>query len=62
LGVAREPFRNLVYPAAALLPVMADAEIDELAADIKETGLVEPVVFWCDNTAQKESGQIWGLQ
>jgi hypothetical protein len=41
---------------------MADAEINELAADIKENGLVEPVVFWCDNTAQKESGQIWGLQ
>jgi hypothetical protein len=24
--------------------------------------LIEPVVFWCDNTAQKESGQIRGLE
>jgi hypothetical protein len=52
----------LVHPAATMLPMMADEEIDELAADIKENGLVEPVVFWVDNTAQKESGQIWGLQ
>jgi hypothetical protein len=51
-----------VHPAAAMLPMMSDAEIDELAADIKENGLVEPVVFWCDNTAQKESGQLWGLE
>jgi ParB-like chromosome segregation protein Spo0J len=28
-------------------------EINELAADIKENGLVEPVVLWCDRTAQK---------
>jgi hypothetical protein len=52
----------LVHPAAKMLPMMADAEIGELAADIKQNGLVEPVVFWCDNTAQKESGQIWGLE
>jgi hypothetical protein len=51
-----------VHPAAEMIPRMSDAEIDELAADIKENGLVEPVVLWCDNSAQKESGQHWGLQ
>jgi len=42
--------------------MMPDAEIDELAQDIAEKGLLEPVVFWADNTAQKESGQHWGLK
>jgi hypothetical protein len=51
-----------VHPAAAMLPMMSDVEIDELAADIKQNGLIEPIVYWCDNTAQKESGQLWGLE
>jgi hypothetical protein len=51
-----------VHPAAAMLPMMSDPEIDELAADIKQNGLIEPIVFWCDNTAQRESEQIWGLE
>jgi len=41
----------VVHPVAAMLPMMRDAEIDELAADIKENGLIEPIVYWCDNTA-----------
>lgn len=47
-----------LHPAAEMLPMMSDGEIDELAADIREHGLIEPVVFWSDNTAQKESGQL----
>jgi hypothetical protein len=37
------------HPAAEKLPMMTDAEIDQLAADIDKNGLQEPVVIWCDN-------------
>src|SRR5262249_19363993 len=50
----------LVHPAAEMLPMMSDPEIDELAADIQANGLIEPILYWCDNTAQKETGQHWG--
>jgi hypothetical protein len=43
-----------------MLPMMSDAEIDELAADIQTHGLVEPIVLWADNRQQKETGQLWG--
>ena len=48
------------HPAAEMLPMMSDTEIDELAADIRTHGLVEPIVLWADNTQQKETGQLWG--
>jgi hypothetical protein len=51
-----------VHPATELLPMMGEVELDNLARDIAENGLQEPVVFWADNTAQKESGQHWGLR
>jgi hypothetical protein len=38
-----------VHPAAEKLPMMSDAELDELAQDIKRNGLQEPVVLWVDN-------------
>jgi hypothetical protein len=41
---------------------MMPAAIDELAQDIAQNGLREPMVFWADNTSQKESGQYWGLK
>jgi len=55
------PLGHGVHPAIELLPMMSEAELDNLARDIAENGLLEPVVFWADNTAQKESGQFWGL-
>ncbi len=42
--------------------MMSESELDELTSDIREHGLIEPIVFWADNTAQKESGQHWGLE
>jgi hypothetical protein len=48
----REPWQDPpVHPAAALLQMMSDAELDELAADIKATGLQQPIVVWVDNSA-----------
>lgn len=34
------------HPAAQLFPMMSDAEIDELAADIKEHGQSHPITTW----------------
>lgn len=34
-----------IHPAAELFPMMSDAELSELADDIKENGLLEPVVI-----------------
>jgi DNA-binding CsgD family transcriptional regulator len=41
-----------VHPAAAALPLMGDEGIEELARDIEANGLQEPVILWCDNTAE----------
>jgi hypothetical protein len=38
-----------VHPAAEKLPMMGDAEIDELAKDIRKNGLREPIVIWVDD-------------
>ena len=38
-----------VHPAAQKLPMMSDAELDELAADIKANGLLDPIILWRDN-------------
>jgi ParB-like chromosome segregation protein Spo0J len=35
-----------VHPAAQLLPMMADAELGELAADIEANGMMEPIILW----------------
>lgn len=39
-----------IHPAAEALPMMSDAEIRELADDIKANGLQEPLVVFEDNT------------
>lgn len=38
--------RLRVHPAAQLLPMMGDTELDELARDIKANGLMEPIILW----------------
>jgi hypothetical protein len=35
-----------VHPAAALFPMMTDAELDALAKDIEANGLKHPIVIW----------------
>jgi ParB-like nuclease domain len=40
-----------VHPAVTKLPMMTDAELDELAKDIKKNGLQEPIILWRDNSA-----------
>ena len=42
-----------IHPAAERLPMMSDAEIDELAADIKKNGLQQPIIIWVDNREEK---------
>jgi ParB-like chromosome segregation protein Spo0J len=37
-----------VHPAAALLPMMDDTALDDLARDIDANGLNEPIVLWHD--------------
>lgn len=38
-------FSGEIHPAAALFPMMADTELDQLAADIKANGLRQPIVL-----------------
>jgi hypothetical protein len=38
-----------VHPAAAMLPMMSDAELDELAEDIKANGLIESIMLFADS-------------
>ena len=40
----------LVHPAAAVFPMMNDAELKELAEDIKKQGLIHPVVLNYDES------------
>src|SRR3954447_2894984 len=37
-----------VHPAAAVLPMMSDDELDDLAADIEANGLLHPIVLDAD--------------
>lgn len=37
-----------VHPAAALFPMLSEAELGELAGDIKVNGLLEPIILWND--------------
>jgi hypothetical protein len=46
-----------VHPAAEMLPMMGDAELKELAADIKANGLQEPIILWRDNTKEAKRGK-----
>jgi len=49
----REEWKELpVHPEAAKLPMMTDAELDELARDIETHGLQEPIILWCDNRGE----------
>ena len=41
-----------VHPAADWLPMMSDAELDDLAADIDKNGLKDPIVIWIDNSEE----------
>ena len=45
-----------VHPAAKLLPTLSDAALEELADDIVEHGLQEPLAVWIDNTAVSDAG------
>jgi hypothetical protein len=45
-----------VHPAADLFPMMADAELDELAADIAKNGLQHGLVFWTPDDKQYGAG------
>lgn len=45
-----------VYPAAQVWPMLIDSELDALAQSIAETGLLHPVVVWCD-----DEGEWWLL-
>ena len=46
----REPWQDPpVHPAAAMLPMMGDDELQALADDIKANGLQEPIILWRDN-------------
>lgn len=38
-------FSGEIHPAAALFPMMADTELEQLAADIKTNGLRQPIVL-----------------
>jgi hypothetical protein len=42
----RELYR--VHPAADILPMMSDEELDDLGKDIKTNGVVSPIVLWID--------------
>lgn len=44
-----------VHPVAALFPMLTDAELDDLAADIKENGLLNPIVL--DSNGQLIDGR-----
>lgn len=35
-----------VHPACAMFPLMSDAELEELAADIDRNGLIHPIELW----------------
>jgi DNA methylase len=43
----------MVHPAASLFPVMAGDELKQLAADVGEHGLHEPVWLWRDGDGQE---------
>jgi hypothetical protein len=38
-----------VHPAAELFPLMPEAELKDLAADIAVNGLIDPIVLWKDD-------------
>lgn len=43
-----------VHPAAEMFPMMSDAEIDELAQDIKKNGLRNEIILWQDSEDQPQ--------
>jgi hypothetical protein len=51
-----------VHPAAEIFPMMADEQLEELAADIKANGLIHPIVLgeWADDDGVVHDGIIDG--
>lgn len=46
-----------VHPAADMLPMMGDAELQELATDIEANGMQQPIILWEDNTEAANSSE-----
>ncbi len=51
-----EPYRVPVHPAAELFPLMEGESLQELASDIEQQGMTQPLVFW----AKEEMPSFYG--
>lgn len=47
--LAKHKWQNPPVHPVNTLPMMSDEQIDDLAKDIKENGLQEPIILWRDN-------------
>lgn len=51
-----------VHPAAAIFPMMSDAELDELAADIKANGLIHPIIRDASGQLIDGRNRLWACE